>query len=382
MGAFIMPDSPSTGLVFDDRYLQHNSNPLRLPISKQPLPFVEPVDHPSNPRLVERTMKLLGMTGLLDDLVRIPGQRATEDDLLVYHTEWYLEHVRSLCASGGGDAGAGAPVGADSYEVAMHAAGGVKSAVDAVMTDKVDQSYALVRPPGHHAMAEKGMGFCVFANVVAAAHHARKTYGLGRVLILDWDVHHGNGTQDAFYADPDVMFISIHQDRWFPPQFGWVDQSGSGDAVGTTVNIPLPAGSGNIAYETAFDEVVTPVVEQFNPDLIIISAGQDASAQDPLARMVVTTDGFRMMSRVMQKLAAKVCGGRLVLAQEGGYSEPYAPYCTMAIFEALLGKVTGIEEPLDPERVALWPPVHELTDDQRSAIDRVRTHQSQFWKMD
>ena len=376
-----MPSKIPTGLVFDDRYLQHNSNPLRLPVSKEPLPFVEPVDHPSNPRLVERTMKLLGMTGLLDDLVRIPGQRATEEDLLVYHTEWYLEHVRSLCAAGGGDAGAGAPVASDSYEVAMHSAGGVKSAVDAVMKDDVRQCYALVRPPGHHAMAEKGMGFCVFANVVAAAHHARKVYGLERVLILDWDVHHGNGTQDAFYADPNVMFISLHQDRWFPPDFGWIDQSGTGYGTGYTVNIPMPAGSGNVVYTAAFDEIVPPIVEQYQPELIIVSAGQDASAWDPLARMILTTTGFRMMTRKMQELAAKVCNGRLVLAQEGGYSEPYAPYCTMAIFEEVMGRKTGLEEPLDPDRVLQWPSINEISGDQRAMLDAVRAHQSQFWKM-
>ena len=377
-----MPHEKSTGLVFDDRYLQHNSNPLRLTKSKRPLPFVEPVDHPSNPRLVERTMRLLGLTGLLDRLERIPGQRANEDDLLVYHTEWYLQHVKEVDAAGGGDAGAGAPMAEGSYEVAMHSAGGVKSAVDAVMTDRVDQCYALVRPPGHHAMAEIGMGFCIFANVVAAAHHARKTYGLERVLILDWDVHHGNGTQDAFYADPNTLFISIHQDRWFPPDFGWVDQSGTGDGTGFTVNVPLPGGSGNAAYAAAFEEIITPVVEQYAPELIIVSAGQDASAQDPLARMVVTTNGYRKMTRVMQGLADKVCGGKLVLAQEGGYSEPYAPYCTMAIFEELVGTYTGIEEPLDPDRVLQWPAINEISGDQRAMLDEVRKHQSTYWKMD
>jgi acetoin utilization deacetylase AcuC-like enzyme len=378
----MMPSDKSTGLVFDDRYLQHNSNPMRLPVSKRPLPFVEPDDHPSNPRLVERTMKLLGMTGLLDKLERIPGQRATEEDVLVYHTEWYLEHVRTTCANGGGDAGTDAPLGPDSYEIALHAAGGVKSAVDAVMTNRVDQCYALVRPPGHHAMSEHGMGFCVFANVVAAAHHARKTYGLQRILILDWDVHHGNGTQDAFYDDPNVLFISLHQDRWFPPDFGWIDQSGTGDGSGFTVNVPMPAGSGNLLYELAYDEIVVPVVEQFAPELIIVSAGQDASPWDPRARMVVTTEGFRMMTRKMQQLADSVCGGKLVLAQEGGYSEPYAPYCTMAIFEQLVGHLTGIEEPLDPVRVSKWPALNEISNDQRDMLDRIRAHQSQFWKLD
>jgi acetoin utilization deacetylase AcuC-like enzyme len=377
-----MSTDKRTGLVFDDRYLQHNSNPMRLPKSKSPLPFVEAVDHPSNPRLVERTMKLLGMTGLLDDLVRIPGQRATEDDLLVYHTEWYLNHVREVCASGGGDAGAGAPMGQDSYEIALHAAGGVKAAVDAVMTGQVDQCYALVRPPGHHAMAEKGMGFCIFSNVVAAAHYARRTYGLERVLILDWDVHHGNGTQDAFYADPNVMFISLHQDRWFPPEFGAIDQSGTGDGTGFTVNLPLPAGSGDAAYTAAFEEIVTPVTEQFNPDLVMISAGQDASVQDPLARMIVTTEGFRMMTRTMQGIADRTCNGRLVLTQEGGYSETYAPYCTLAIFEQLCGHRTGIEEPLDWERVQKWPSSTTVSGDQRAALTAIREQQAQFWTCD
>ncbi len=369
----------TTGLVFDDRYLQHNSNPMRLPVTRQPLPFVESVDHPSNPRLVERTMKLMGLTGLLEHLVRIPGQRATDEDLLVYHTEWYLEHVRQLCAGGGGDAGAGAPMGADSAEVAMYAAGGVKAAVDAVLSGDVRSCYSLVRPPGHHAMAEKGMGFCIFSNVVVAAHYARRANGLERVLILDWDVHHGNGTQDAFYGDPNVLFISVHQDRWFPPEFGAVEQTGTGDGTGFTVNVPLPAGSGDAAYAAVFDEIIPPVAEQFAPELIIISAGQDASAQDPLARMAVTPDGFRRMTRTMKDLASSVCEGRLVLAQEGGYAEVLAPYCTMAIFEELLDRRTGIEEPLDPARVAIWPPANEVSGDQRVAIDAVRAHNSRYW---
>jgi acetoin utilization deacetylase AcuC-like enzyme len=372
----------STGLVFDDRYLQHNSNPMRLPKSKQPLPFVEPVDHPSNPRLVERTMKLLGMTGLLDGLVRIPGQRAREEDLLVYHTEWYLNHVREICAAGGGDTGQGAPAGPDSYEVSMHAVGGVKSAVDAVMTNQVDQCYALVRPPGHHAMAETGMGFCIFSNVVAAAHYARRQYGLEKVLILDWDVHHGNGTQDAFYSDPNVLFFSLHQDTWFPVDLGHMDQCGDGDGAGFNVNLPLPAGSGNATYAAAFEEIVTPIAEQYNPDLVMVSAGQDASVHDPLARMMLTTDAFRMMARTMQSIADKVCDGRLVLTQEGGYSEHYAPYCTFAIFEALTGTQTGIEEPVDTERSSKWPASTTVSGDQRAALNAIREQQSRFWTLD
>jgi acetoin utilization deacetylase AcuC-like enzyme len=377
-------DSPSrsTGLVFSDRYLQHNTNPYRLPDSKSPLPFVESVDHPSNQRLVERSKKLLDYTGLGKRLKPVAPYPASVDDVLIYHTEEYVERVRGLCESGGGDAGVNAPVGADSWEIVLLAAGGVMAAVDAVMSDEIDQCYALVRPPGHHAMSDRGMGFCVFGNVVAAAHHARRRHGLGRVMILDWDVHHGNGTQDAFYADPNVLFFSLHQDDWFPAGWGAVDQSGEGDGTGFTVNLPLPGGSGNAAYLAAFERVVLPIATQFRPELVIVSAGQDASAQDPLARMCLSTAAYRSMTAIMQRIAAESAGGRLVLAQEGGYSEIYAPYCTLAIFEALCGERTGIEEPLNDERTTRWPATRAVSGDQEAAIAAIEQQQRQFWNLD
>ncbi len=177
----------------------------------------------------------------------------------------------------GGDTGSGAPMGIGGLRIARLSTGGVMAAVDAVMTGTVRQAYALVRPPGHHAMAHEGMGFCIFNNVVIAARHARAMHGVRRVAVVDWDVHHGNGTQSAFYEQPDELFVSLHQDSLYPNGWGTVDQVGEGAGEGRTVNIPLPAGSGNATYRAAFERIVVPVIEEFAPELIFVSAGQDAS---------------------------------------------------------------------------------------------------------
>jgi acetoin utilization deacetylase AcuC-like enzyme len=186
------------------------------------------------------------------------------------------------------------------------------------------------------------MGFCVFNNAVAAAHYARSAYGLERIMIVDWDVHHGNGTQDAFYADPGVLFVSLHQHNWYPKLSGELEQVGTVKGAGYTVNIPLPAGTGDRGYCAAFEQIVLPIGLQYRPQLIIVSAGQDANWMDPLAQMMMTMAGFRKISVMMHDLAESVCGGRLVMLQEGGYSAAYVPYCTVAAVEPLLGVELGI----------------------------------------
>jgi acetoin utilization deacetylase AcuC-like enzyme len=373
---------PEVGLVYSGQYLQHNTNPYRLPMSGKPLPFVEMVDHPSNPRLVERTLKLLDMTSINHYLLRISPYAAPIEALTVYHTLDYIEAVEELCARGGGDAGQGAPVGPDSYAVALLAAGGAMVAVDTVMTGAAPRAYALVRPPGHHAMRDRGMGFCVFNNVVIAARHAQQTHGLRRVMILDWDVHCGNGTQDAFYSDPNVLFFSIHQDGLYPAEFGWLEQSGNLAGAGRTVNIPLPPGCGDATYLAVLNEIVDPIARQFSPELIIISAGQDASSADPLGRMSVTAEGYRRMTSKLIDLANDLCSGRLVCVQEGGYSEIYGPYCTLAIVEALTEHRTGIEEPLVQERADRWPQSRAVGLDARAALDAVKSYHRRFWSFD
>jgi acetoin utilization deacetylase AcuC-like enzyme len=304
------------GLVFDDRFLTHNTG-LHLIGETRLYPFAEPIAHPSSPALVGRAKHLLDLYGIAERMTRIEPVVATDEQLTVYHTPEYLARVSELSAGEGGDTGEGAPIGPGGDRVARLAAGGVIAAVDAVMSDAADAAYALVRPPGHHAMADEGMGFCVYNNIVVAARQAQRVHGAERVLILDWDVHHGNGTQAAFWSDPSVLFISLHQDDLFPVGWGAADQVGMSAGEGFTVNLPLPGGTGNRGYAEAFSRVVEPIARQFQPDLVMVSAGQDASVVDPLARMSVTLAGYQAMTATMMGIAADCCDGRMVVTQEG-----------------------------------------------------------------
>jgi acetoin utilization deacetylase AcuC-like enzyme len=306
---------------------------------------------------------------------------ATVDDVTAYHTPEYVERVRQICADGGGDTGEGAPAGISSYEIALLAAGGGMAAVDAVVNGDVRRAFANIRPPGHHAMSDKGMGFCIFNNIVIATRHAQRKHGIERVLILDWDVHDGNGTQDAFYGDRSVLFFSLHQDRLYPTNFGLLDQQGDGEGLGYTINLPLPAGSGDAAYLAAFEQVVLPIAHALQPQLVLVSAGQDASTMDPLGRMCVSTEGYRGMTQIMIDIAEAYAGGRLVILQEGGYSETYAPYCTLAIVETLAEQRTGIEEPLSAERLQERPETTAVGPSAEAAIARVRSAYRPFWPM-
>jgi acetoin utilization deacetylase AcuC-like enzyme len=191
-----------------------------------------------------------------------------------------------------------------------------------------------------------GMGFCLFNNVAVASLYARRR-GVERIMIVDWDVHHGNGTQAAFYADPSVLFLSLHQEEWYPLGMGTLDQRGEGAGYGATINVPLPAGTGDRGYVAAMARVVEPAARRFRPDLVAISAGQDASMLDPLGRMLVSMDGFRALGRHMRELADSLCEGRLLVMQEGGYSEAYTPFCTLGALEGLTGIRTPVPDPYE-----------------------------------
>jgi acetoin utilization deacetylase AcuC-like enzyme len=378
-----MADRRSVGLVFDDRYLTHNTG-LDLIWDRVRYPFAEPVPHPSSPGQAGRAKHLMDLYGIADRTTRIEPAAATDEQLTVYHTPEYLARVAEIAATEeGGDTGEGAPIGRGGDRIARLAAGGTIAAVDAVMTGRVDAAYALVRPPGHHAMADKGMGFCVFNNAVVAARHAQRARGAARVLVLDWDVHHGNGTQAAFWADPSVLFISLHQDDLYPVGWGAADQVGIAEGEGFTVNVPLPAGTGNRGYLEAFGRVVTPIARQYRPDLIIVSAGQDANVADPLARMSLTLAAYRAMTEAMLDVAADVGDGRLVVTQEGGYAPQYAPYCSATIAQTLVGLLPD-EEPIpDPygPRAETQPESVRLGLDAADAIERVVGVQRKYWEL-
>ncbi len=369
------------GLVFDDRFLTHNTG-LWLIQDRELYPFADPVPHVSSPGLVGRAKHLMDLAGLTDQMVRLHAVPVDDQALLAYHTPDYLVRVAEL-AKAGGDAGEGAPLGPGGDRVARLAAGAALAGVDAVMQDRVRAAYALIRPPGHHAMADRGMGFCLFNNVVVAARHAQRAHGAEKVLVLDWDVHHGNGTQDAFYDDPTVLFISLHQEDLYPVGWGTIDQAGTGAGEGFTVNVPLPAGTGNRGYREAFERVVLPVVGRFAPDLILVSAGQDASVLDPLGRMCLTAGAYGEMTRLMMEVAAATCDGRLVITQEGGYAPQYAPYCSASIAEALVGPVEGVTPIPDPyqPRSEQMPTTRTLGLDAKRALNEAVAFHQRSWQL-
>lgn len=333
----------ATGFVFHELYLWHNTGNYAQVFP--PGLTVQPGEHAENPETKRRIRNLLEVSGLLDHLTPIKPRPATEAEILRFHTQGHLDKIRSMSAAGGGDASHLTPFGSGSYEIALLSAGGTIEAVDAVLAGKVGNAYALVRPPGHHATQDVGMGFCLFGNVAIAIMHAQAVRGVGRVATVDWDVHHGNGTQAAFYDTPDVLTISIHQDNLFPAASGGLAERGTGKGEGYNLNIPLPPGCGNGAYVEAFHRVVIPALERYRPELIVVPSGFDASGVDPLGRMMVSTEGYRTMTRMLMEAADRLCGGRLVMSHEGGYSAMYAPYCGLAVMEEMAGIRTHVDDP-------------------------------------
>jgi len=357
-----------TGFICDESYFWHDAGNGALVLP--PGGYVQSDGSAESPESKRRFKNLMERSGLYDKLELIKPGPATHEQLMYFHTEAHIERVKKLSISGGGDCGSLAIVGNGSYEIAVLAAGGAITAVDAVVKGKCDNAYALTRPPGHHAEADRGMGFCIFNNAAIAALYARKELGLERVMVIDWDVHHGNGTEDAFYSDPNVLFISLHQEKLYPAGRGEIDQIGEGAGEGYTVNIPLPAGCGDAGYMYALERVVKPVADKFKPQIIIISAGQDANMFDPAARMMVTADGYKRMTEFMMQLADVHCGGKLAAIHEGGYSTPYVPFCSHAIVEVMSGVKTDVEDPFYPVFAAT--PYNELSEQQKAIVEKCR----------
>ncbi|MGF1626504.1 MAG: class II histone deacetylase [Alphaproteobacteria bacterium] len=330
----------TTGLVWDERFAWHDAGPASTS------PWVEPYPALDRPEAKRRLWSLLQASGLADRLVPIRARPATDDELLRFHTPAYVDRVRAMALAGGGDAGESARFGGNGFEIARLAAGGCIAAVDAVLQRQVENAYALVRPSGHHAGPARGRGFCIFGNVVLAVEHARIVHGVKRVAVIDWDVHHGNGTQTAYYCDPSVLTISLHQDGCYPIDTGAASETGDGAGFGANINVPLPPGSGDGAYRAAFDRIVVPAVTAFRPELIVIASGYDAAVNDPLGRMLCHSGTFRAMADAVVQLARAHCQGRLVICQEGGYSPTYAPFCGLAVIETLAGEATEVVDPM------------------------------------
>jgi len=330
------------GYAYDPRVLRHRTGAVRVTLPDGSPRTLAP--HPSTHRITEAIDALIRSSALAPSLLPLGPHMASAEELELAHDPAYVSRVAALSAAGGGDAGDVAPVGRDSYEAAALSVGGAIAAVDAVLDGTLSRAYVLARPPGHHATRDLGMGYCLFNNLAIAALHARRR-GVARLAIVDWDVHHGNGTQAIFYRDPAVLAISLHQQRWYPRHGGSLEERGEGLGLGATINVPLPPGTGDRGYAMALSSIVAPALRRFRPELLLLGAGQDASFRDPLGRMLLSAAGYRELGASVRALADELCDGRLVAAQEGGYSPDYTPICTLATLEGISGLASGIADP-------------------------------------
>ena len=295
---------PTTALLLDRIYTQHNTGE----------------GHPERPERVEAIAAALTKAALKEKLLPVEARPASDDELAAVHSREYLSNAKREIERGHRQLSTGdTDVSPRSWEVAIRAAGGVLNAVDRVFNNHAKNAFCAVRPPGHHATPTRGMGFCIVNNVAVAARYAQRKYGADRVLIVDWDVHHGNGTQDVFYSDDTVLFFSTHQHPWYPGT-GMAEERGEGKGAGLTINRPLPAGSGRAEIYAAFREALLPATDRLKPDLILVSAGFDSRAGDPLGQFRLTDDDFAELTRVLMDAADEHCGGKLVSVLEGGYS--------------------------------------------------------------
>lgn len=301
--------------------------------------------HPEHAGRIERIWQVFEQSGILADLLLISPEPAALDRLTRVHDQRYLEHLRRAAEAGGGMLDPDTYLLPISYDVALLSAGGVLAAVDAVMTGQADNALAAVRPPGHHATPNHAMGFCLLGNVAIAARHAQVAYEtVDRVMIVDFDVHHGNGTQDVFYADPTVLYVSTHQYPFYPGT-GALNDTGRGDGQGTTLNMPLRAGTGNTGFGLLYERVLWQAARRFRPDLILVSAGFDAHWSDPLAMLQLDLSGYAYLTRELLSMAGELCNGRIVFVLEGGYDLDALAYGMLNIAYALLGK-DEITDPL------------------------------------
>jgi len=330
-----------------------------------------PPDSFDQPETIARAFEMVQQAGLDRSCLMLPPDPVTRDALAVQHAPDYIARVEALSAGDGGDAGFLAHVPPGGFPILLKATGSALAAMRAVLSGRVKTAYAFARPGGHHAMPDMGLGNAVFAHVATALTLCRAEFEIKRAAILDWDVHHGNGTEARFIEDPDTLVMSIHQDRCFPKDTGGLDVRGADAGFGATINIPLPPGAGHGAYLAAMERVIIPAIDRFQPDLIIIANGVDAAGTDPLGRMMCHSGTFRAMTDAVVAAAERHCHGKLVVCHEGGYSPPLAPWCILNVIEAIAGL-----PPRDLDGMSLWLAAnagHDLKAHEASVIEKAET---------
>ena len=333
-----------TAFFFDERCFWHQGGNYAIvaPVGGLVQPMVAG-GLPEAPETKRRFKNLMDVTGLSNELLCQGAASATEEDLRRVHSGRYLKAFKQQSDAGGGELGLRTPFGPGAYEIARLSTGLVIGALSSVLRGEAENAYALSRPPGHHCLPDWPNGFCLLANV-AVAIEALKAKGLvDRVAVVDWDVHHGNGTETVFYDRSDVLTISIHQEHAYPHDTGDVSDIGDQAGEGANMNIPLPPGAGHATYLEAMERLVVPKLRSFSPDLIVVACGFDASGVDPMARMLCTAETFRLMTRQLVEMT----DSKLAMAHEGGYSELHVPFCGHAVIEEMSGSAIHAADPIE-----------------------------------
>lgn len=349
-----------------------------------------PAMHPESPQRLKALDQALEANALGDAIEQLSPRPATEDEVASVHSAAYVEEMSNAAQEAEKSAriiqiDADTFLSGRTYELALLAAGAGIVGIESIANGPFASSFVAVRPPGHHALFDKAMGFCFFNNIAVAARHAQRKLGFKRIMIIDWDVHHGNGTQAIFYDDPSVLFVSFHQYPFWPPDSGWYTEDGVGDGKGFNINIPLPAGTGDRGYLSAWDAIVKPVCLSFKPDLILLSAGYDAHQLDPLGQQRISTAGFAMLSQRLLDLSL-LTGAKLVCFLEGGYNVKSLSDSAVATMRVL--NTSSAEENADVHVSYLVPGAASgadaITDDRSPSlvderISEVRSHFAKYW---
>lgn len=346
----------TTGFFTDERCFWHGGGNYAgtMPVGG----LVQPLAAgglPEGPEAKRRVLSMMQVTGLAQEVAVQSAPEATREELLRVHPATFLDPFQAMSDAGGGELGLRAPFGPGGYEIAALSAGLATAALRGVLSGGLDSAYALCRPPGHHCTPDWQNGFCMINNIAVAVEAVLAERRAERIAVVDWDVHQGNGTEACFINRPEVLTISIHQDRNYPLDTGGADQRGEGAGLGANMNIPLPPGAGHVGYLEVMDRLVLPKLQAFRPDAIVIACGLDAGANDPLGRMMATADTFGQMTIRLRDAADALCNGRLIATHEGGYSDTYAPFCTHRVVQELARSATEATDPLAATFAARQP---------------------------
>lgn len=349
--------SKKTGIVKDTRYLQHSAG----------------FAHPESPERLAAIYEMLENPLMDWKFIHIEPREATHKEIEMIHSPSYVKFIASTAGQRSVYLDPDTATSPETYEIAKLAVGGVCNAIDSVMKGETDNAFAFVRPPGHHAEKDTAAGFCVFNNIAIGAMHAISKYGLKKILIVDWDLHHGNGTQHSFYKDPRILYFSTHQYPYYPGT-GSLQEFGNADGEGYTINVPLREGAGDAAFVKIYRRILEPVALDFKPELILLSAGFDTHFQDPLGGMRVTPEGFAAMARILLNIAETCCQGRFVAVLEGGYHIVGLTRSVKAVLEEMLDETHVTEDRLS----SLENGTDEETD---QLVNKVISRIRPYWKV-